>query len=281
MRYWLFLLLIPCFIGCYEPKEGCLDIDAVNYDASADDPCDACCKSPVLLFLMQHYVELATQPDTSFAMKYATKYPSPFDTSHYFYLDRGRFFISNLKLVRDNGEEVGVTDSLWLLLTNGDSLYVEDNFSKCDRDLFAADTIGKIKTLGVFTKLKFTLGLEEAVQKVYPDTLNNRHPLAVDTDSLSYEEGVGIFPYHLIIRPDTLPDTPPMIFKFDQARQISLDLPQPISVERGFSIRLTLRFEYLHLFKAVDFLHDTEAIIRSKIEDELEAGFSVVSVKLE
>ena len=38
-------LLIFCF-SCYEPIEGCLDINSSNYEVSADRSCDSCCVFP-------------------------------------------------------------------------------------------------------------------------------------------------------------------------------------------------------------------------------------------
>ncbi len=273
-----FLFLLA---GCYEPTEGCLDIEATNYDVSADDSCLDCCTYPSLNLLFQHQVVLATQPDTSFALKYGTRYPSPFDTNHFFYIDRGRFFVSDLKLIRENGEELGVTDSFWLPLLNGDSVYLENNFSKHDRDIFKAATIGSIRTSGLFSGVKFTLGLTPTVRQALVDTLPAGHPLAVEDDSLSYLENVGYLPVHLSIRRDTLPGTVPMDFVFTDERQISVPFPQTVSIEKGFIIRVTLRLDYMALFEGIDFKNDTESAIRAKIDSQLSNAFSAISLKLE
>ncbi len=267
--------------GCYEPKEGCLDIDATTYDVSADDPCDDCCEYPVLSLLMQHHVVLATQPDTSFSMKYDSLYPSPFDPSHYFSIDRGRFFISDLKLVRENGEEIGVLDSIWLPLTSGDSIFVEDNFSKHDRDIFQAASVGTVRTSGLFSGVKFTVGLSTAVQQAWVSKIVATHPLAVKNDTLSYEKGFGIIPFNLTFRPDALPGTQPIDFRFTDPKQISLDFAQPIMVERGFNLKLTLRIDYMALFQNVDFLHHSKSIIFENIDSQIANAFSVTALKLE
>lgn len=282
VRFWLLLPIVLLMSACYDPTEGCLDIEATNYDVSADDPCPTCCKYPSISLQVQHNVVLPTLPDTSFSMKYATKYQSPFDTNHFFFIDRSRFFISNLKLVRASGEEVGVTDSIWLPLTSGDSIFVENNFSKHDRDIFQAATIGTVRTVGTFSGLKFTLGLpQQIVQEVWIDTLAAGHPLAVENDSLSYDKTTGIIPNHLIIRPDTLDDTQPIDFRFKDPKQLSLDFSQPFSVERGFNIKLVVRLNYMTLFGNIDFKNDTPDVMRAKIDSQLTNAFSVVSIKLE
>ncbi|HMV23421.1 MAG TPA: hypothetical protein PKA71_03780, partial [Saprospiraceae bacterium] len=41
------------FTACYQPKEGCLDINATNFDATADEEC--CCQYPVLQLKFKHF----------------------------------------------------------------------------------------------------------------------------------------------------------------------------------------------------------------------------------
>ncbi len=281
MRYWLFTPFFFMLIGCYEPKEGCLDIEAINYDVSGDDPCPDCCKYPALLLAMQHHVVLPAEPDTSYSLKYATKYQSPFDTNDFFFIDRARFFISDLKFVRDDGLEVGVLDSFWLPLVTGDSVYLENNFAKLDRDIFQAATIGTVKTNGLFVGLKFTVGLSEQVQQAKVDTLPTGHPLALEFDKMSYRSDYGIIPTRLIFRPDTLPNTQPIDFRFFEPKQISLDFSQPVPIDRGFNIRLTLRMNYSRLFELVDFKNDSPAEMQSKIDSQLTKVFSVTALLLE
>ena len=281
MRFFLFIPFFILLAGCYEPKNGCLDLEATNYDVGADDPCRDCCKYPKILLQVQHYVTPSSMPDTAFAMKYATKYQSPFDTNDFFFIDRGRFFISDLKLVRSTGEEIGLLDSVWLPTPTGDSIFVENNFSKHDRDIFQAATLGTVKTVGMFSGVKFTLGVSQKVlDEVQIDSVKTG-ALAVKNDSLSFDSLTGIIPNHLIIRPDTLDDTMPIDLHLTEPKQISLGFSQPFSVERGYNIKLTIRLNYLTLFQYVDFKHDTPSVIRAKIDSQLTNAFSVVSVKLE
>lgn len=57
MRCFVMFFLTICVIAsCYEPKEGCIDSYASNYDVSADDMCEDCCKYPNLsLSVYDHY----------------------------------------------------------------------------------------------------------------------------------------------------------------------------------------------------------------------------------
>ncbi len=282
MRVYLTVSILILLLGCYEPKNGCLDIEATNYDVSADDPCDGCCKYPSISLQVQHYVVLPNQPDTAFVLKYGTKYQSPFDTNHYFFIDRGRFFVADLHLIRASGEAVGVVDSVWLPLIIGDSVYVQNNFSKHDRDIFQAAKIGTIKTVGMFSGARFTLGLPpQILNEVEIDSVTTGHPLAVKNDTLSYDTLTGIIPLHLIFRPDSLAGTPPIDLRFYDAKQISLDFPQPLAIERGYNVKLVIRLNYMALFKDIDFQNDSPSIMQAKIDGQLTNAFSIVSVKLE
>ncbi|MBI5915806.1 MAG: hypothetical protein HY842_10540 [Bacteroidetes bacterium] len=279
---WRFLpLILMLAAGCYEPQEGCLDIEATNYEVSADDPCGECCKYPTLTLAVQHQVVLPTQLDTFYSFKYSTHYPSPFDTNHFFEVGRSRFFISDLKLVRSDGTAIGVQDSIWLPLVSDDSVWVEDNFAKADRDIFQPSAIGEIRTDGMFTQVSFTLGLSALALQTDPDSLPSGHPLMVTNDTLMYDSSFGYIPNLLVLWPDTLADTTPLTFRFTEGKQISLDLPQPVAIERGFNIKVTLRMNYMAWFDGVDFKNDSPAVMQAKIDGNLSKAFSVAEIKSE
>ncbi len=268
--------------GCYEPKSGCLDLDATNYDASADDLCPACCKYPKLSLQFQHLISNPVKPDSLFGVKYATKYQSLLDSNDFFFLDLGRFFASDLKLIREDGMEFGVLDSVWLPTKTMDSIFLENNFSKHDRDIFQAANLGTVKAVGLFSGVKFTLGVSQIVlDQVQIDSVKTGNVLFVKNDTLSYDSITGIIPNHLIFRPDTLEDTAPIDFRFHDPKQISLVFSQPVSIERGFNIKLVVGLNYAVLFSDIDFKNDTPDVMRTKIDNQLTNAFYVVSIKLE
>jgi hypothetical protein len=282
VRFYFFLPILVLLAGCYEPKSGCLDLEATNYDVSADDQCPDCCKFPTLSLQVQHLVSLPTLPDSLFSMKYATGYQSAYDTNDLFLIDRGRFFISDLKLVRPTGEEVGVLDSVWLPTNNGDSILVENNFSKHDRDIFQAATLGTVRTVGLFSGVKFTLGVSQKVlDEVQIDSVSTGNALAVKSDTLSYDSITGIIPNRLIVSRIIMGDTIANDFRFYEPREISLDFSQPVSIERGFNVKLVLGLNYSFLFQDIDFGNDTSDVIRAKIDSQLTNAFYIVSLKLE
>ncbi len=275
-----FSILVLCSLfGCYEPTEGCLNIDAVNYDVTADDPCSGCCTFPGLSLRVQHVIRL---PDDTVSFQYGRLYPSEVNSLDSFVVDRARYFISDLKLVKDNNEAVGVIDSLLLGFANGDSATVEDNFAKLDRDIFQSRKIGTVLTEGVVEEVTFTFGLDEfLLQNEITSTIPVGHPLNTSSDSLIFEEGTGYIPNLLIVRRDTFSSTDSLVFRFFEPVQISLPLETPFVVEKGFDISLTLKVDYLDWFKGVDFEVDDFQAMEEKIRNNLGNVFQVVGIKLE
>jgi hypothetical protein len=280
--HFLILSLSLLLSGCFQPKEGCLDIRAANYDVSADDPCtDNCCKYPTLSITLQHRVILPGQPDTSFTMRYDSLYPAPFDTTHYFSFERSRFFLSNFRLVRENGGEVGVSDSIKLKTVSGVDFTVKNSFAKADRDIFQASSGGVFLASGVFTKIKFTLGLPDPLPQTDPESVPTGHPLSIANDTLIYEEGAGYIPSRLIFRPDTLPGTDSLDFRFLTPREVELPLAEPFVVEQGFNLKLTLFINYLAWFEGIDLKNDSPATMQAKIDSNLTKAISVTEIKME
>jgi hypothetical protein len=264
--------------GCYQPKEGCLDIGAVNYDVSADDPCPDCCKYPQLSITFQHQVLL---PDTTLTFKYNTSYPTPFDGSHYFSIERSRFFVSNFRLVNDKGAAFGSSDSIQLEAPAGTALTVENNFAKVDRDIFQPNVIGKFLAQGNFNQLRFTVGLESPLQQTNPETIPGNHALSTTSDTIMYKKGTGYIPNLLVLNRDTLPDTTPWTLWLTDPKEISLDLPKPFQLDRGFNVKITLRINYLGWFEGIDFQNDSPLTIQQKITSNLPYTFFVESIKME
>ena len=268
--------------GCFQPKEGCLDVRAANYDVSADDPCtDNCCKYPTLSVTLQHRIVLPTEPDTAYTIRYDSIYPAPFDTAHYFSFERSRYFLSNFRLVRENGEEVGVSDSVELETISGVPFTVRNSFAKADRDIFQASSVGVILSKGTFTKIKFTLGLNDPLPQTDPQSVPTGHPLSIANDTLIYEEGTGYIPNRLVFRRDTVTGTDSLNFRFLTPKEVTLPLSEPFVLERGFNIKLTLFVNYMAWFEGVDLANDSPATMQTKIDSNLTKAFSVTEIKME
>ena len=72
-----------------------------------------------------------------------------------------------------------------------------------------------------------------------------------------------------------------MEFRFFTPLSVTLPLTEPLVVERGFDIRLTLKLDYMDWFNNVDLINDFPLNIQRKINNNLVSAFSVVEIRLE
>lgn len=265
-------------MGCYEPTEGCLDIKAANYDVTADGACGDCCVFPTLNIQVQHVVAF-TNPDTSFNFRYATFYPNPGNPADSFVIDRARFFISDIKLVRENGEEVGVLDTLKIEAPAGNALTIEDSFARLDRDIFQARTVGTIITEGIFTGLKMTLGLDEFLLETDPGSVPSGHPLSIAGDTLNYDALAGRYiPNRLIFRQDTAAIFDSLEIRITEPQVVTLPFDSPFELAEGFDINVVLRVDYMKWFVGTDMENDPLVTIRAAVRNNLPNAISVTQI---
>ena len=280
----LFVLLLfsaLIFMTCYEPVEGCLDIDAINYNVAADDPCGDCCTFPSLILRFQHRLEW---PKDSSTLTYGEFHPNIHTSvlTDSFLIDRARYFFSNIILIKEDGTEVNVIDQLELTFDNGEVQTVTDNFAKLDTENFQARGIGTVKTEGVFTSVKLTLGLEAfLLGKEITSNLPSGHPLDASSDTISFEAGTGFIPNLLVLRYDTLRFQKGDEFRFFEPIPLSFVFEQPLVIEKGNNINLTMKTNYMNWFAGVDFENDSSQTIEEKIRNNLPNVFSVTEITSE
>ena len=276
------LFLIFLFqTSCYEPQEGCLDINATNYDVAADDPCADCCTYPTLSVSALHRVDFSFGGDTSLLFLYDTLYPNyAAGNADSFVIDRARFFISDIKLIKDSGEEVGVVDTLELETSTGEKLTVDDSFVKLDRDIFATRSVGNIFTSGTFKGVKFTIGLDENLLNIDPMSVPSGHPLSIEEDVLNYDTLMGTYlPNLLIYRQDTV-SADSIFVKINEPDTLTLFFDAPFELDRGFDAILVLRLDYMKWFDGVNV--DEDPLLKdisTAIRQNLRNAFSVEKIE--
>lgn len=298
LRYWVLGIVYSCLgfskifglvlvvislNGCYEPKEGCLDASATNFDANADEPCLDCCTFPTLKLNVLHKVVL---PDTTLNLVYNDS-AYTVDGVNYFRINEILFYISNLKLRQTDGTLVGVEDSLQLKVPQnpGDttSIYVENNFILIDRRNFQAYSIGNFKKSGNFEGIQFTLGIEGPANHADPSQLPDSSPLSIQEDSLYWNTDLGyIFNRIAFFRDTIAADTIPVIVEIGTENALrTVDLEGTFSTREGFNVTVVLQVDYLQWFKNVEVKTDGPQQVATKVLDNIANSFSLVEVKLE
>ena len=277
-----FLSLLMPFQACFEPESGCLDVNATNFDVSADDACGDCCNYPSWTIGVRHFIVPPDNPDTSFNLVYNRYFPTFDNPADTFTIERIRYFLSNLKLIKSNGEEVTVEDTIQISI-NSEETILTDNFFKGDRDIFAGANIGTLITEGTFVGVKFCVGLEENLLNTSINTVSDDSQLNVEGDTLLYDQDLGSYLSSLVVfNRDTVSTTDSTIVQiFEKSPEISLMFEAPIDIVAGFDVDLTLGVECLQWFEGIDIPNQTPDLgptLSQKIVENLTNSFYVIDI---
>ena len=255
--------------ACFEPKEGCLDVRATNYDVAADKDCSDCCEYPELVLEVVH-----AAGDTS--LRYSDPYT--LDGLHFFKLARVRFYLSDVQLKRP-GQSVGVSDTLQLVLgmePNRFEQTITDNFALIQRNQFTY-SLGDFRETGFFDSIAFKVGIDLPVNTADPADLPSGHPLAPLTDSMHWSLDSGYIYNQVLLQKDTFPMTDTTYLSvglIDNLVEVSLPIGQTIRL--GFDVTIPLRIDYLKWLEGIDFVADSDEEMIRKIVNNTPNAFSIV-----
>lgn len=283
--YWTICLGICCLlfgISCYEPKEGCLDAEATNFDANADELCPNCCEYPTLSLSFLH--KIATSDTTSTNLVYNDS-AYTVDGTHFFKINQIRFYISDVQLIHTDGSLYTTTDSIELKIpqNSGDTsnISVPNNYILVDRNNFQDNTLGNFRKSGNFEGLQFQLGVIEPANHADPNQLSDNHPLSLQEESMHWSTDSGYIFNQIALFPDTIV-TDSIVVNYgtnEWLRPVSLQ--GTFFIPQGFDVTLVLQINYLEWFRNINFQTDTKPEMAAKIADHVAASFSFVEVKLE
>lgn len=265
MRYLFFVLAFSALAtACFSPAEGCLDTEATNFDATADEDC--CCTYP----------SLALDVEQNFGDKV-------FAADRWFMLDSGDslrfksivFYLADFQMF--NGSAwLAVADTL-RLKTYPDTLEktFTDDFQLIRRTP-GAYTLGEFRASGDFSEAKFSLGLSAAANQIIPALAPASHPLRPQAEAV-WLENQGFALAKIVFERDTASATPPDTLAFfpPDFSQIEMRFPGNFTHKSGYDFRLTLSVDFKKWFAGVDLPADDIPAIKTKVAANLTAGFAV------
>ncbi len=262
-----YFLLATCLTACFEPKEGCLDIAATNFDAGADKDC--CCVYPKLVLTVnQVYDTLLFRNDSLYMAS----------NGQLFRIKSVAFYLSDFQLFQ-GGEVFTVSDTLTLntFLGADTSSQLFTNDFQLVRRTPVDYTVGTFRQDGIFEKVNFRFGLSADAQKVIPTKAPVNHPLAAQADSLWRGQSAGFTFLKIVVVRDSMDSTAEDTLRFLQA-----DLGQRAIVATGqfvhptgYNFPLVLTADYKKMFEGVNWsMHDILAW-KTKIIENLPLTFSV------
>mgnify|MGYP000582287729 CR=1 FL=1 len=262
-----YLLFALCLSACFEPKEGCLDIAAINFDAGADKDC--CCEYPKLVLTVdQVYDTLLFRNDSLYLNS----------SGQIFRIKSVAFYLSDFQLFQ-NGEVFTVSDTLTLNTFSGSDTSSQrfTNDFQLVRRTPVDYVIGTFRQDGNFEALNFRLGLSGEAQKVIPSKAPANHPLSNQPDILWRDQSAGFVFLQAVVVRDSMGATQPDTLRFLQS-----DLGQPRIGATGFFVHptgynfpLVLHVDFKKMFEGINWsMHDILAW-KTRIVANLDSTFSV------
>ncbi|MCB0612797.1 MAG: hypothetical protein KDC75_05810 [Phaeodactylibacter sp.] len=285
IRNSLILVLMACLPACYEPVEGCLDVEAVNFDLEADKNNSEECVYPKVRMAIQHRY---SKGDTIY--RFGLVDSVYFDAQGQpFRLNNVRFYISNFHLVYTNGQEKEVEETVEILIPQPDGSDVprtiEDNFSLASPRVTQNYTIGTLKESGGLQEVRFAVGVEGLANVALPASFPETHPLFLQDSSLYFSQDSGyVFEYIELFRDTTAADTIPEVLRIGTLpylQEVRLPVPVNFRKSQGFHLLITLQVDYSQWFGEINARQDSPEQLIEKIVANLAQSFSVVAVVLQ
>jgi hypothetical protein len=263
--------------GCYEPTTDCLDIQATNFNVNADEACVDCCVFPTLGVQIQHLYQVNDSTIRNLSLVdsvYTDGGGNPFR------FNQVLFYVSNFRLVRSDGSEVGVIDTIGFDTFDPNTgveerIVVEDNFLLGNPNVSSLLTVGNINESGNFIGVRFNIGLEGQTNQAIPSSLPVDHPLASQEPTMYFDSDQGyIFTRMELFRDTIATDTIPEVVRIGTAQNLKqIDLPIDFSISEGFDVRFELRLDYTRWFSGISVADDAasgqlpEKIVNNLTED--------------
>lgn len=275
--------LFTCLLtACYEPVEGCLDPNGLNFSLDADRSCDGCCSYPTLSVRIVHNWMDA---DTSFTLRYTSDAYRD-GGGNPFLIDRITYYLQDFSLVRSDGSSVGTTDTVLVsyLTDSGvyEDRYIPDDYLLINGSVSSALEVGTMAESGNFTQLRFVLGMDEFTDRVVPGSLSDNHPLSL-LDSTMYDlDADRYLSNRLDLARSTAQGADDLLLAYGSELPvipITVLIPGGYPLPPGFNMVVTLQVNYADWFQSItDIDSGSEADLLSQIVASLPNSFTLVDI---
>ena len=268
----LFFTMHYLCTACFQPEEGCLDIEATNFELSADRDCpegDQCaCKYPSATLQFEYIFDKSSYLANGIYQN---------NIGQYFRIQDIQFYISDIQLVRADDLLVPILDTITLTVLNAEAqqekIVAIDDFQLIRQQSSA--TLGSIDKSGIFKALQFSVGVKTPENTTTPDDLtSSSHPLAIDS---MYTSTNGYIFNRIVIDRDTnLQETTILqVTKKEGIAKIVLPLSSKEKLSgQAFSLG-TLKINHAKWFDGINFVENTNEEMTQKIVTNTTNVFSL------
>jgi hypothetical protein len=277
------LSFITLISSCYTPTEGCLDIDATNYNASADEPCDDCCSFPNLNLKITYTVTTQGTFGEDSIVNHSASFTFNNLADNFFQIDGMEFYLSDFQLVMSDGSIAEVVDEMTFMIYDDAILQTsKDTTVKDDFVLIKRSspnyTIGEFRRPGTYVELRFRVGIDERLSSIDTDTLASSHPLSSD-NLMHFEMRDSGFVYQeFSLVKDTLTNSTEIeVYQIgkETANSVQVILPFFVELEPGFDMEIPLKVNYSTWLKDINFAVDDIETIKTTIVSNAAYAFEI------
>lgn len=280
-----FFLVLFQSIGCYEPTEGCLDINASNFDVEADEPCEDCCDLPTLTIGILNRL---SEADSNRSFQIDTPYPFFGDTNKIFKINRIHFYLSDIQLITDDDKIVISQDSSEISISNPpDTIerFIKNDIAYFQRGRIESKNLGSFSPSGSYKQVAFQFGIPDDLVNAVPQQISSAHPLGIQADSMNWEANDGyVFCRIDLVRDTSLNGTSGLdsvsVIKITNPKVLNIELDADFDLQSGFDTKISLRVNFMDWFKNINDLRtDPELTIKNAIIDNIPGSFSLEPVE--
>ena len=258
---YLFLFIALIIMACEQPKSGCTDIRATNFDVTAAKTDISACVFPKLVFQVAYTVGDSSYIETS-SYKNAANQP--------FKIIRAATYLSDFQLLTSDGKIFKTIDSI-TLYRQTDTINALNSFAMIGRNNGFEFPIGTFEAVGkTFTKCRFNIGLAPEINKTDPTKMTSG-PLSIRPDSM-YNRTTKSYIFNKIIIASgvNFKDT----LNVEMTTLNPIELTKDIPTKEGSDAVIKLQINYLLLLKDVNFT-EPQNLIKQKIVDNATKVFSL------
>lgn len=266
-KYLLYILTIVFFAtACGEKKEGCLDIIAANFDASADNDC--CCTYPNLVMNVTHKFD----EDLTFRLDSAYTY-NGIDS---FVVKDMSLLFSKVHPIKD--DVIYLTeDTIHINIDDNqgaERLEIEDNFVLVKPNRFRYE-IGTFSKPDTYDEIELTFGLGGDLERIVPDSVYaTEHILQSEEDSIWTSDEGYFYLYIKVLPISTEPNNEREIVLSGANHLLEWNMEQQLLADIGYDFELNIKIDYKTLFDGIDFVADDDETVGLKVKQSLISSIS-------
>ncbi len=263
ISFILFIVMTILVIACSK-DEGCLDIYATNFDASAEKDC--CCEYPSLILNTNHVFD---------TVAFRLEENLTFDNIDTFQILESNLLFSNINLINNNAKYI-IDDTIHVN-SNSQSHVLTDDYVIIKPSKFSYNIGTFSHTLETFDQFEWLWGLDEESNQIVPDSIYiDNHALSNDTDTI-WSSNEGYFLYYLKFIPNIQQaDIQREIVIHDMTNSINQSFISNINNNIGYDLEINIQINYHTMLNGINFEADSETTIIQKIINNFNSSITLL-----